>query len=638
MNALDVLLGRRLANAESQQRRIGALEGVPAIGLGALTSVAYGPEVMLAILIPLGLAGPPLAPRLMLPIIALLLLLYASYWQTIRAYPGNGGAYAVARANLGSHAGLVAATALMIDYVLNVAVGISAGVAALVSVAPALQPYILPLCLGILALLTLLNLRGTAFSGRVLALPTYAFIACLSAIVALGAWHAWHAGGHPGPVIPPAALKTSVQAGGLWLLVRAFAAGCTAMTGVEAVSNSLSAFRDPQVHYGQRTLTVIIVVLTLLLAGVAWLIPAYRIGAMEQTQSGYRSVLAQLIGAVVGDGAFYFVAMASLLCVLTLSANTSFMAFPRLCRDVAEDGYLPEGFAQAGRRLTYSLGMLFLAVSAGLLLLVFGGITDRLIPLFAIGAFLGFTSSQLAMVEHWRRTLREVRGARALMQRVHLGMNAIGALASAMVLMVILVSKFLEGAWIVVIAAPVVIFVLMRIHRYYAEVRQRTAEFETLDVQDSRAPTALVVIERWDKPALKALEFGLGISGCVIALHLTRLRGPETDEHLQELQRRWHEQVEAPALARHRHAPELRVLEASYRTLHQPVLSLIQELEGAAPDGRFAVLIPELVKQHWWQQPLHAHRARSLRRNLLKCGDPRLTVISVPWYLEPKPR
>ncbi|HJU27348.1 MAG TPA: amino acid permease, partial [Rhodanobacteraceae bacterium] len=341
--------------------------------------------------------------------------------------------------------------------------------------------------------------------------------------------------------------------------------------------------------------------------------------------------------AVVGQGAFYFLAMAALLCVLTLSANTSFVAFPRLCRNVAEDGYLPEGFAQAGRRLTYSMGMLFLASCAGVLLLVFGGSTDRLIPLFAIGAFLGFTLSQLSMTVHWRRALHDVHGTRVTL-KLRLAVNALGAIVTGLALVIIVVAKFIEGAWVVVIAAPAVIFVLMRLHRYYADVRQRTAEFEALDARDSPAPTALVVIERWDKPALKALEFALGISVRVIALHLTRLRGPETGEHLQELQRRWHEQVEAPARTRSRRAPELRVLEASYRTLHQPVLSLVRELEAAGPDQRFAVLIPELVKQHWWQQLLHAHRARSLRRKLLLCGDPRLTVISVPWYLEPKPR
>ena len=638
MNVAQLLLGRRLANAESGARKIGAFEGVPAMGLDAISSIAYGPEAALAILMPLGAAALLPAAWLLMPIIALLLLLYASYWQTIRAYPGNGGAYAVARANLGPHVSLLAATALMIDYILNVAVGISAGVGALVSVVPMLHPYTLPLCLGILTLLTLINLRGTEFSGRVLALPTYVYLACFFVIIALGAWRAAHAGGHPQAIAAPTQLKSTAQAVSIWLLLRAFAAGCTAMTGVEAVSNSMSAFRDPQVRYGHRTLSFIVIVLALLLAGVAWLIPAYRIGAMDQTQSGYRSVLSQLAGAVLGQGAFYFVAMAALLCVLTLSANTSFVAFPRLCRNVAEDGYLPEGFAQAGRRLTYSLGMLFLAGCAALLLLVFRGITDRLIPLFAIGAFLGFTLSQLAMTVHWRRCLHEVRGSRALLRKLRLGVNAIGAIVTAVALAIIVVAKFVEGAWIVVIAIPTTIFLLQRLHRYYMEMERHTTGFESVDTRDTQSPVVLVAIERWDKPAMKALEFGLRISDCVIALHLSRLHGPESEERQEKLRRHWREYVERPTRASELPTPQLRISEARYRTLHEPILRAVHEIETEQPRRRVAVLIPQLVKQHWWQQPLHTHRARTLRRHLLKCADPRLTVVSVPWYLEPKPR
>lgn len=634
MDFVSLLLGHRLANREAGKRKIGAVAGVPAMGLDALGSLAYGPEAALAILLPAGAAALVPAAWLMLPIILLLALLYASYWQTIRAYPGNGGAYAVARRNLGPHASLLAATALMIDYVLNVAVGISAGVGALISVVPSLHDYTLPLCLGILAVLTAVNLRGTQESGRAWALPTYIYIACFIAIMGIGLFRAAMAGGHPHALVAPAPPPASTQSLTLWLLLRAFASGCTAMTGVEAVSNSMGAFQEPQVRRAHTTLSVIVGVLALLLAGLAWLIPAYHIDAMDQSQTGYRSVLAQLAGAVVGHGAFYFVSMAALLCVLTLSANTSFIAFPRLCRNVAEDGYLPEGFAQAGRRLVYSGGLLFLAVSAGLLLVVFDGVTDRLIPLFAIGAFLGFTLSQGAMTVHWRRALRdghdEHRG-----RRVRLAINALGALVTALTLIVIVVAKFTEGAWITVLAVPCVVLMLVRIHGYYEHVDRHTAGLTRLGSFAITKPTVLVVIEEWDRPTMKALDLGLGISDNVTALHLMRLSGPGHDEHLDELRRRWHEYVEEPARAASLPIPRLRIMEASYRRFDEPVLQMVRELEAEHPRGRIAVLVPELVKQRWYQLLLHTHRARRLRRRLLACGDTRITVVSVPWYLEP---
>lgn len=634
MDFLGLLLGQRLANREAGKRKIGAFEGVPAMGLDALGSLAYGPEAALAILAPAGLAALVPAAWLMLPIILLLALLYASYWQTIRAYPGNGGAYAVARQNLGAHASLLAATALMIDYVLNVAVGISAGVGALISAVPGLHSYTLPLCLGILAVLTAVNLRGTQESGRAWALPTYVYIACFVALMAIGLFRAATSGGHPHAVIAPAPLPASGQAVTLWLLLRAFASGCTAMTGVEAVSNSMGAFREPVVRRAHATLSLIVGVLALLLASLSWLIPVYGIGAMDQSRPGYRSVLAQLAGAVVGHGPFYFVSMAALLCVLTLSANTSFVAFPRLCRNVAEDGYLPEGFAQAGRRLVYSMGLLFLAVSAGLLLVAFDGVTDRLIPLFAIGAFLGFTLSQAAMTVHWRRALRDghdVHGAR----HIRLAINAFGALVTALTLIVIVVAKFTEGAWITVLAVPCVVLMLLRIHGYYQHVDRHTAGLTPVGSFAITPPAVLVVVEEWDRPTIKALDLGLGISTEVTALHLVRLSGPGHDEHLDELRRRWHEYVEGPARTAGLSIPRLRIMEAPYRRLDEPVLEVVRDLEMQYPDRRIAVLVPELVKQRWYQLLLHTHRARRLRKRLLGCGDTRITVVSVPWYLEP---
>ena len=357
-------------------------------------------------------------------IVILLGIVYFSYRQTIAAYPNGGGSYTVARENLGANAGLLAAAALMTDYVLNVAVGISAGVGALISAVPDLQPYTLTLCLVILILLTFVNLRGIGEAGRLFMLPTCVFILSLCATVVWGLLATISAGGHPQPVVPPAHLAKATEGVSAWLLLRAFASGCTAMTGVEAVSNGVQAFREPVVPAARRTLTVIIVILMVLLLGIAYLARAYHIGATEPGTSHYQSVLSQLIGAVAGRGIFYWVSIVSILLVLCLSANTSFADFPRLCRAVAEDGYLPYSFTDRGRRLVYSEGIWVLAILSGVLLAVFDGITDRLIPLFAVGAFLAFTLSQSGMVAHWWKS--KERGALGSM-----AVNALGAAATA---------------------------------------------------------------------------------------------------------------------------------------------------------------------------------------------------------------
>src|SRR5258706_7259738 len=340
MKLLGLLLGRKLANREGESEKITALEGVPAMGLDGLASSAYGPEAALTILAPLGLAGLAYIGPITIAVLAVLAILYLSYWQTIEAYPTSGGSYTVARENLGANAGLLAATALMIDYVLNVAVGISAGVGALTSAVPVLQPHTLALCLGILVLVTLVNLRGTLEAGLLFAVPTYLFVLGFGGgVVVYGVWQALLAGGEPVPAVPPPAAPelATGAAVSVWLLLRAFASGCTAMTGVEAVSNGVGAFRAPTVTHAHRTLTAIVLILGVLLAGIAYLAGAYHTLAMDQSQPGYQSILSQLTAAVVGRGGFYFVAMGSVLAVLCLSANTSFAGFPRLfpqgCRD-----------------------------------------------------------------------------------------------------------------------------------------------------------------------------------------------------------------------------------------------------------------------------------------------------------------
>ncbi|WP_246694154.1 APC family permease [Mesorhizobium sp. M2E.F.Ca.ET.209.01.1.1] len=548
MSILGWILGRRLANQEQSQRKIGVFEGVPAMGLDGLGSSAYGPEAALTVLIPLGAAGLGYIGPIMGAIVGLLAVLYLSYRQTIAAYPSNGGTYIVSRENLGRNASLLAASALMVDYVLNVAVGISAGVGALVSALPSLHPYTLWLCLGILLLVTVVNLRGTLDAGRLFALPTYLFVGSFLAILAIGVWKASLSGGQPSPAVPPPPLPQPTASVSLLLLMHAFASGCTAMTGVEAVSNGMTAFKDPPVRHGRRTLAAICLVLGLLLGGIAFLSARYRIGAMDQEKDGYQSVLSQLAHAVVGDGIFYYVAIGSLLCVLALSANTSFVDFPRLCRMVAEDGYLPRPFAMVGRRLVFSVGILYLGFATGLLLVVFGGITDHLIPLFAIGAFLTFTLSQTGMVLHWVRARRTEKGPEHAGHRMHLAVNALGGAITALALVVIVIAKFREGAWITVIVIPLVIVLLRLVRRYYDHLEAGLREPGELSLSNTQPPVVLVVTQQWNRMADKALSFAFQLSKDVIAVHVARLSGEESDEE-RAIRGRWSKDVEAPVKA-----------------------------------------------------------------------------------------
>jgi len=621
---LRLLLGRKLANNEHEDVRIGWIEAVPAMGLDGLGSSSYGPEAALTVLIPLGALGLTYMGPVIGVIIVLLLILYLSYRQTVIAYPSNGGAYIVARTNLGELPSLLAAAALMIDYVLNVAVGVSAGVGALVSTLPQLHPYILPLCLGILVVVMLANLRGTGEAGWLFALPTYLFIVCFIGAIGFGLWTAANSSGAPHPVIAPPALAAPTAAASLWLLMHAFASGCTAMTGVEAVSNGVGSFREPVIRNAHRTLTIIVAVLAVLLGGIAILATRYHIGAMDQNDQHYQSVLSQLLAAVGGRNAFYYVAMSSLLCVLCLSANTSFVGFPRLCRMVATDGYLPRAFAQSGRRLVFTAGILFLSVFATLLLVIFGGITDRLIPLFAIGAFLTFTISQAGMVVHWRRQGGNM---------ARLAINAIGGGATAIALVIILIAKFAEGAWITVIAVPVTILLLKGTRGYYDAVDRELRAEGPIAIDQMLPPTVLVIFQAWDKLSERALKFALTISSDVVAVHVSRLAGPEMEEDERRMRRQWCQDIEDPITESGLKPPRLIFLGAPYREMHTPLLRLIDKLDKEAPERTVAVLIPETIKEKWWHNLFHMHRARRLRQRLLRDGGPRLTVVSIPWRL-----
>jgi len=617
---VDRLLGARIATTEEEDQRVGVWAGVPMLGLDALGSSSYGPEAALTVLIPLGAAASGYALPVVGLITALLIVVFLSYRQTIEAYPNGGGSFTVAYENLGTKAGVFAAAALILDYLLNVAVGISAGVGALVSAVPSLHGHTLALCLAILATITLVNLRGARESGVAWAIPTYLFLASMALVLGLGLFKTVLSGFHPRPVAAPPAPAVATAGAGLWLLVRAFASGCTAMTGVEAVSNGVQAFKEPKVEQAQRTLGVIVAALVGLLVAISLLANAYGIAATNPEKAGYQSVVSMLVGAVVGRGLLYYVTLGSTLTILCLSANTSFAGFPRLARLLANEDFLPHAFGNRGRRLVYSAGILVLAILSGALLIAFGGVTDRLIPLFAIGALSAFTMSQAGMVKRWRREGGD---------RRRILLNGTGAVCTAVALLVVLAAKFTEGAWITVLLVGVLVWCFWSVRRHYEHVERTTACEEPLNTEPKSPPVVIVPVLRWNLVTSKALRFALSLSDEVEALHVAL-----DDDGEGAIRDQWRRYVEVPLSENDGPKPRLHVVRSPYRRLFGPLLDFLKEVQNRQPDRTVAVVIPELVESRWYQYLLHNQRATVLKAALLLHGGSRVVVINVPWYLE----
>ncbi|MCU1298735.1 MAG: Amino acid permease [Acidobacteriaceae bacterium] len=618
MNIADLLFGRPLATEEEKAEKIGPLEGVPIFGLDALSSAAYGPEAALTLLIPLGMAGVIYIRPISVAIVVLLAIVYFSYRQTIEAYPQGGGSYTVATENLGVWPGLLAAASLMVDYILTAAVGISAGVGALVSAVPSLQEHILGICLGILLLITIVNLRGVRETGALFMIPTYLFIACLLGMIGIGIFKALAAGGHPVPVVPPPKLTSATEVVTAWLLLRAFSSGCTAMTGVEAVSNGVMAFKEPPTKYAQLTLTIIIGILMVMLLGIAYLCPAYGVAATPPGQPGYESVLSQLLGAIIGKHTYYYVSIASILVVLSLSANTAFADFPRLCRAIAHNGYLPYSLTLRGRRLVFVQGIYALSILTGTLLIIFGGITDRLIPLYAVGAFTAFTLSQAGMVMHWKRVGGPVSGKSMFI-------NGLGAVATGITTIVVLLTKFTEGAWITVVLIPGLIWLMSSVHRHYVRIAEATRYNSPIKTDNLCPPIALIPVERWNRVSAKAVRFAWNLSPEIRGLHIEC-------ETTAELQNNWERLVAEPARKAGLPVPQLVILKSPYRLVVRPIVEYTLNLAKEKPDDHIAVLIPELVERRWYYLLLHNNRSSALKALLYFKGNERITVINIPWY------
>ena len=633
MSFFDVLFGKPLASNEAHAEHIGVAAGIPIFGLDGLTSAAYGPEAAMTLLIPLGLWG---VQHYLLPvfgfILTLLTILYFSYRQTIVAYPNGGGSFTVASENLGDKAGLFAAAALMIDYILTAAVGISAGVTALVSAGegskfgPMLHHYQLVLCLVILASIAIVNMRGVKETGAVFMLPTFIFVGTLLTTIGVGVFNALHAGGHPIALSPPppAVMEAQLHKYTGWLmavlLLKAFSSGCAAMTGVEAVSNGVTAFKEPRSENANRTLTVIIGILIILLFGLSYVARAYGVTAMDPDATNYQSVLSIEVAAVFGRGWFYFLTMGGVLAALSLSANTAFADFPRMARAIAGQDYLPHVFLLKGRRLLFSHGIYALTGFTALILIIFNGVTDRLIPLYAIGAFLAFTLSQAGMVKHWHKTMD------APHRHLKMFVNGLGAVATGITLCVVLFSKFLAGAWVTAILVPFLIAIMMMVKRHYVRVKRETEDPTPLRLTGLEPPIVVIPMARWDKITEKAMRFGMLMSPVVKVVHV------DSDDS-DALGCVWEEMVIKPVREHDMPEPELVTVKSTYRTIISPLMDYVLKLEDENPGRKIAVLLPELVVRHWWENLLHNQRVQLLKLLLLLKGNQRIVVVNIPWYL-----
>ena len=625
----DKIFGKPLATSAEHDEHIGVAAGIPIFGLDALTSAAYGPEQALYMLLPLGLYG---LDHYLLPVIAsiltLLVIVYFSYRQTITAYPNGGGSYTVASENLGDGAGLLAAAALMIDYILTAAVGISAGVTALTSAVPFLLPHTLELCLAILAILAIVNLRGVKESGTAFIVPTFLFIGTIVALIVWGAFKTISSHGHPIPagfIPPPHPVHGHLMGFAFaFLILKAFSNGCAAMTGVEAVSNGVTAFAEPRSKKANLTLTVIIVILIVMLYGTSWLAKQYGVVAMEPLDPHYQSLLSLLVTAVFGRSWFYYITMASVLAALSLSANTAFAGFPRLARTIAVKDYLPHVFILRGRRLLFSHGIYALTGFTAIILMLFDGITAALIPLYAIGAFLAFTLSQAGMVVHWRRQSGEHAGAGRIW---HMTVNGIGAAATGITTLVVLVTKFTAGAWVTALLVPILILLMHSVKKHYTRVHGEMADMTPMNVKNLEQPLVVIPMAGWNRISEKALRFGLLLSQEIKVVHV---HSEEEDHGIED---EWTAMVLAPVRESGLAEPQLVTIASNYRFIISPLMDYILRLEADNPGRKVAVLLPELVVRHWWENLLHNQRVQLLKLFLLLRGNQRIVVVNIPWYL-----
>jgi len=607
-----VLLGRPIPTREEQHQRLSKKIALSVFSSDAISSTAYATEEILLILVIGGVALLQYSLYISVAVVALLAIVTLSYQQTIRAYPGGGGSYIVSSDNLGKRPGLVAAASLMIDYVMTVSVSVASGVAAVTSAFPGLFHYRVVISVVVIALVGLTNLRGLKESGRLFAVPTYLFIMMAGGLVIVGTVR-WLTGGLHAVPLPDIQGQELQGFALVYLVLRAFTAGCTAMTGTEAISNGVPAFQRPESRNAAVTLGIMAVILGALLVGITNL--AQVLHVTSQTTD---TVLSQIGRAVYGNGGFfYYVLQVATMGILFLAANTSFADFPRLSSILARDGLMPRQFMNRGDKLAFSNGIIGLAFVAMLVVVVFGASVNRMIPLYAVGVFVSFSLSQAGMVIHWLRIRGEGWKRRAYM-------NGFGAVATAVVAVMQLVTKFVEGAYVVLIVGVVLVLVFYAISRHYAKVArflepQSGKRLERLGrIALSRPHTTVVLfVSQVNEITARALSLGRALSAD--DFHAATVAS--SPDSVEKLQRTWSEmEIDVP----------LKVVESPYREFTRPAVNYVRSL-GPSRNHTVTVVVPEFVVEHWWENMLHNQNALRLKTALL--GVPWVVVISIPFHI-----
>ena len=606
--AKRTMIGAPLSTAAAAHERLTKVKALAVLSSDALSSVAYATEEILRVLLLAGLAALSLSLPIGAAIVVLLVVVGVSYRQTIKAYPQGGGAYIVAKDNLGELPALTAGGALLIDYILTVAVSIAAAVAALVSAVPDLRDHRVAIGIGFIALVTVLNLRGIRESGSIFAVPTYLFLVGIFAMLAIGFARNAVAGF---PVHEPsgeAAAATGTL--GLFLILRAFSSGCAALTGVEAISDGVPAFQPPEWKNARTTLTAMIAILATTFGGITFLAHQYGALPMEATDPAYETVVSQIARAVLwGESPAYYYIQFATMAILVLAANTAYSDFPRLSYFLARDRYLPRQFTFRGDRLAFSTGIVVLGLFSAAVLGLFRGETERLIPLYAVGVFTSFTLSQGGMVVRWRR-LKEPGW------QLGLAINLAGAVATGVVAVVIAATKFTHGAWIVIVLIPILIMGMLTIHRHYQRAASELAAETPLDPR-AILHTVIVPIAAVNGIARQTLAYARSISANVTAVHVA-----EDEAGVEAMREAWG-----------RLGTDIRlvIIESPYRSLVGPLLAYLDEVDGQRPDDTLTVILPEYIARHWWEQLLHNQTALRIKAALL--FRPGTVVTSVPYHL-----
>ena len=605
----DFLIGPPLPTRQLGEKKLNKIRALAAFSPDALSSIAYAnQEIYLGLLIA-GSAGLMMAWPIGLAIVIVLIIAAVSYYQTIHAYPSGGGSYIVARSNLGTLPGLVAAGALLIDYVLTAAVSLTAGVDAIASAFPSILPYRVIVALALLGLITLINLRGLRETGTLMSIPVYLFLLTYLPMLVYGLFVLWR----DGPGTLSVTLSSAPQPLTLFLLLHAFATGCTALTGIEAISNGVPAFKKPESDNAGKTLIAMALLMGILFIGSIGLTQYLAVVAGPN-----ETILSALARRILGKGLLYYVIQTTTLLILTVAANTSFADFPRVAAILAKDSFLPRQFTGLGDRLVFVNGIFILAGATAILIIGFRGDTHLLVPLFAVGAFLAFTLSQSGMVLHWWRE----RGRHWQLKMIA---NGVGALATGLTLLVVGITKFLDGAWITIILIPGLVVMFLRIRMHYLQMAKELSLHGLPPSLKPVSPSRVVIpISGVHRGIVDAVDFARGMSNDVTGIYV-ELEPGEGDE----IRKRWtHLWPDVPLV----------VVSSPYRSIIQPILDFLDETDLQHNDGQqAAVIVPEFIPAKWWQSLMHNQTAWLLKAALLYHrrvgGFPRV-IIDVPYYLK----